>query len=103
MTIKYSDGRTIEGVILASGDGAMRVALKGADDAVDFAFMAGTWVSDDGEPIVIEYAWQQHAVKESVSEADCICPKELASRLIHLLLNGDGADVGTVDMPFTQH
>ena len=79
MTIKYSDGRRIEGVILSPGDSAMRVALKRAEDTMDFAFMAGTWVSENGEPVEVEYAWQRHALKKPVSEADCICSKELAA------------------------
>ena len=99
MTIKYSDGRRIEGIILSQGDGAMRVALKGAEDSGNLAFMAGTWVSEDCEPVEIEFAWEEHHLNEPVTEADCVCSKELAARLIHLLLNGSEGDQLTAGIP----
>lgn len=102
MTIKYSDGRRIEGMILTHGNGAMRVALKGADDPVNFAFMAGTWVSEDCEPVEVESTWDQRHPKGSVTEADCICSKEVAARLIHLLLNGSEADQLTAGIHLEQ-
>jgi hypothetical protein len=99
MIIKYSDGRKSEGLILAPGDSGMRVAMKGGKDAVDFVFMAGGWVSEDGEPVGVEYAWEQHTLKQSVLEVDCVCSKELAVRLIHLLHSREEYD-RTTDMPF---
>jgi hypothetical protein len=98
MVITYSDGRRSEGLILAPGDSGMRVAMKGVKDAVGFVFMAGSWVSEDGEAVGIEYAWDQQGVKKSVSEADCICSKELAARLIHLL-HGSEENEWTTDVP----
>jgi hypothetical protein len=106
MTVKYSDGRRIEGILLTMGDSGMRVALKGSEDAVDFAFMAGTWVSENCEPVGIEFAWEQQKPKEAVSEADCICSKELAARLLHLLLSGGEANpltMGIIPLARTTH
>jgi hypothetical protein len=100
MTIKYSDGRKIEGIILSRGDGdrAMRVALKGVEEAVDFVFIAGTWVLENGEPVEIEFAWEQHRRSPTVSEDDCVCSKDLAARLIRLLLNGSETTPLAVDV-----
>jgi hypothetical protein len=92
MTIKYADGRTVQGVMLSRSDNIVRAALKGGGDAVKFTGLNGTWIAEDCEPVQIEFAWQRHSRSEVVSEADCICSKELASRLIHLLLNGSDED-----------
>ena len=100
MTIKYSDGRRNEGLILSRGDGdsAMRVALKGVEETVDFVLIAGAWVSENGEPFGIEFAWEHHRRNETVSEENCVCSKELAARLIHLLLNGSETTQVTEDI-----
>ena len=52
----------------------------------------GTWVSADGEPVLIEFAWQRHDRKLTISEADCRCFHELAARLIHLLFTDSSED-----------
>jgi hypothetical protein len=93
MTIKYADGRTVRGVILSRSEKILRAALKGeGGDAVTFTSLNGTWFTEDREPVQIEFAWQRRSRSEVVAEADCICSKELASRLIHLLLNGTDQD-----------
>jgi hypothetical protein len=55
----------------------------------------GTWISEDGGPVEVVFEWQRHSRKEAISESDCVCSKELAARLIHLLLTGaeDGSEV----------
>src|ERR1039457_6109974 len=55
MTIGYRDGKTIEGVTLARTANTMRVAVKGCEDAAEFINVHGTWVSEDCEPVTIEY------------------------------------------------
>jgi len=100
MTIKYADGRTVQGVILSGSDNIVRAALKGGgSDTVEFTNQSGTWIAEDCEPVQIEFAWQRRSRSEVVAEADCICSKELASRLIHLLLNGNDQD--ELVMPFS--
>ncbi len=89
MTIQYRDGKTIEAALVARTENTLRVAAPGGDDLLEFTNINGTWVSEDCEPVRIEFAWQRPAVKADVTEADCICPEELASRLIHLLLSGE--------------
>jgi hypothetical protein len=89
MTIRYADGRAVQAVILDWRNDKVRVGVEGEDDATDFTRLNGTWISADCEPVQIEFACQSDGQREPVSEADCICPKELASHLIHLLLKGD--------------
>src|ERR1035437_392723 len=103
MTIAYADGRTLEAVLLARTDNTLtvavkntentlRVAVKNTDDVLVFSGVNGTWVSEDCEPVRIEFAWQLHSREAAVAEADCICPKELASRLMHLLFSGSNEE-----------
>jgi hypothetical protein len=89
ITIEYCDGRTIQGFVLARHGNTMSVAVRGADDAALFTCVHGTWVSEDCEPVAIRFEWQRHAPAEAISEADCICSKELAARLISALVGGD--------------
>lgn len=92
MTIKYSDGRTVEAVLLSRTETTLRVAIEGADDAMEVSDVNGTWVSTDCEPVSIEFAWQRHDRKKTISVDDCCCSHELAARLIHLLFTGSNED-----------
>ena len=91
MTIGYRDGKTIEGVTLARTADIMRVAVQGCEDAAEFTNVHGTWISEDCEPVTIEYVPRRNPVA-TLSEADCICPPELAARLIALLFTGSAED-----------
>jgi hypothetical protein len=88
MIITYQNGRTIEGIILSEDHSAMRIAVTGSDDVVELVNLSGHWISEDSQPVQIQSSWDRSPRKEMVSEADCICPKETAARLIHLLLSG---------------
>ncbi len=89
ITIRYLGGRVTEGFVLARHGNRMRVAVKDGEDAVEFTSSNGIWISEECEPVEIQFEWHRHAPRAPVSEADCICPKELAARLIHVLLSGD--------------
>ena len=91
MTIRYLDGKAMEGVTLARTANTMRVAIKGGDDAVEFIKVHGTWISEDCEPVTLEYGPRRHA-PATLSAADCTCSRELASRLIDLLLTDSEED-----------
>lgn len=92
MTIRYPDGRTVEGAILSRTETAMRVAIRGSEDVAEFVAADGGWRSEHWGPVEVEFAWQRHGQRNVIAEADCICPGELASRLIDLLLNESGDD-----------
>jgi hypothetical protein len=85
MTIRYADGRAIEGVTLRRTANVMRVAIKGCDDAAEFSNVHGTWISEDCEPVTMEYGPRRRP-PTTLSEADCICSRSLAAVLIDLLL-----------------
>lgn len=91
MTIGYRDGKTIEGVTLARTANTMRVAIQGCEDVAEFTNVHGTWVSEDCEPVTVEYGPRRNPVA-TLSEADCICPPELAARLIYLLFSDNAEE-----------
>ena len=59
---------------------------------MEFSDIHGTWVSEDCEPVLIEFAWQRHDRQATASEADRCCSRELAARLIHLFLTDSSDD-----------
>src|ERR1700693_3850114 len=99
MTITYADGRTNEAVILSRTENTVRFALNGSEDVAVFTDVNGTWVSEDCEAVQVEFAWQRHLREQSVVEADCICSRDLAARLIHLLLAGEAEEKNVVETP----
>jgi hypothetical protein len=96
MTIKYANGTKIEAVIVTRRENTIRVAVQGGDDVVEFTEVNGTWVSEDCEPVQIEFAWQQRERQIEYSEDDFICPQELAARLIQMLLEGEEPEHETI-------
>jgi hypothetical protein len=91
MKIRYADGRTIEGITLSRTANTMRIAVEGSEDAAEFINVHGTWISEDCEPVTIEYGPRRNA-PATLSEADCICPRALAAVLIDLLLTDSAED-----------
>ena len=56
MIIRDDNGASMEGITLWQAGGMMRVAVRGRDDAVEFVrALNGTWVSEDCEPVRIEF------------------------------------------------
>ena len=54
--IYYSNGRVLQGVVLAFGDRLVRVAVKGADDTVEFRLVNQVWISEDCEVVRLDFA-----------------------------------------------
>jgi hypothetical protein len=98
VTIRRRDEEPVEGVVLTRTEYKMRVAVKDADDAAVFVCVDGTWISEDCEPVEICFDWHRHKANEPISEANCICPKELAARLIHSLVSGEDVE-SEMEMP----
>ena len=92
ITIRHRDGRAVAGFVLARYGNTMSVAVRDADDAALFTCVRGTWISEDCEPVEIRFDWHQPAPAETVSEADCLCPKELAAQLIRALAGSDPSE-----------
>jgi hypothetical protein len=51
-----------------------------------FALIRESWISEKCEPVKIEFAWQHREGVKVTDETECVCSKELASRLISMLL-----------------
>lgn len=84
MTIRYANGLTKESVLLSRTQNSLRVAIEGCDDVTEIHQVNGTWVTDECEPVQVTFAWEFNPAAE-VTEADCICPPEIAASLIRLL------------------
>ena len=54
--IHYSNGRVLQGVVLAFGDHVVRIAVKDSDDAVEYRLVNHVWVSEDCEIVRMEFA-----------------------------------------------
>ena len=100
MILTFLDGRTVNAVILTGTESTMRVALEGAEDILELTNVHGTWVTADCEPVRIGFAWQPRARAVPPSEADCICPQDLAAHLIRSLLSSGDAREWKMGFPF---
>ena len=89
MIIRYNNGQTFEAALLSRTEDTMRVAARGSEDVLELKQIHGTWITDDCEPVQVEFAWERRKSAAAVTEAECICPRELAARLIHLLVSGE--------------
>ena len=84
MTIRYASGLTKESVLLSRTKDLLRVAMEDCDDVTELRLVNGTWITDECEPVQVTYAWDRDPAP-AVTEADCICPSDLAARLVRLL------------------
>jgi hypothetical protein len=100
MILTYANGSKTEAMLLARSENKIRVAIPGNNDPMELTDVHGTWVSEDCEPVRVEFAWQRKTREEILSEADCICSHELAARLIHLLWNESDEENLQADAPF---
>ena len=98
MTIQYADGKALEAVLLTRTESSMRVAIRGAEDVTEFSKLSGIWISEEGEPVRIVFAWQRHGRKAAIP-MDCECSRELAARLIHSLFAAPKGSMRSVPSP----
>ena len=74
MMIRYRNGYTVEAVLLSRAHDTMRVAVRGGSDGLELRKINGRWVSEDCEPVDVEFAWLPLQDQPVVSINDCICP-----------------------------
>jgi hypothetical protein len=94
MTIRYANGYTQEAMLLSRSEDSMRVAIQGSEDVLQFNQVNGTWITDDCEPVQVDFAWSRTADLPVVTLNDCICSHELAAHLLHLLFTGENPPEG---------
>jgi hypothetical protein len=99
MTITFTNGKKVEAVLVSRTEDAMHVIARGDSDARELRNVRGTWVSEDCEPVSVEFAWQKSGRKPTITEADCVCSRELAAKLIHSLIAGESAEESEVEEP----
>lgn len=98
MTITYPNGTVVQALLLARGNDTLRAIVTGDDDVRTFNRLEGTWMSEDLEPVRIEFAWQRRTGRDTPVETECVCSKKLASRLVSTLLAGSEGDDLIEDM-----
>jgi hypothetical protein len=54
LTIRFPDGRRLEGVLLAVGKHEMRVGVPDQQDVLEFRLVEGYWTAENGERIELE-------------------------------------------------
>ena len=89
MVLIYANGSKTEAFLLARTESKIRVVVPGCDEPLELTDVRGTWVTEDCEPVRVEFAWEGKTRAEVLTEADCVCSKDLAARLLHLLWNAD--------------
>jgi hypothetical protein len=89
MTIRYNNGQIFEAVLLSQAETTMRLAIEGHDDIIELNLVHGVWVSDECEPVHVDFAWTARPSAPAMNEDDCMCSHDLAAHLIHLLYAGD--------------
>jgi len=78
--VKYSNGKRLNGILLALGDLSIRVAIQGSDDAVEYRMVNGLWVTEDCEVVTFEFAENgfdtgtDHDVPEAIFTAEVQAP-----------------------------
>ena len=65
MLLLFENGPRVEAIVLAGGRNRMRVAIRGAKDAMELRLLKDQWMSDEGEAVDIESVFLQG---ESVGE-----------------------------------
>ena len=81
MTIKFWNGRRTDAVLLGWTGDRMRVIARGDDETLEVSRIRGAWVTEDCEPVSIQFAWEAADRRRENGENECICPPEAAARL----------------------
>ena len=81
--IKYSTGVRLQGILMAMGDGLIRVAIQGADDAAIYRLINGSWISEDCEVVTIEF---DRGGPEAHTGIEAIFPPEAHTPAAHRIM-----------------
>jgi len=89
MTIRYLNGLSLQATLLLRTDEFMRVAPEASDNVVELFLVDGLWITDDGDLVQVEFAYERRPAVPAPTADNCICPKEFAAELIHMLFAGE--------------
>ncbi len=90
VTISYPNGTVLQAVVLSYDEHEIRANASGCDDVLAFTRIHDTWISEEIDPVTMTFEWQRNRRVSAPSEEHCICPKNLAARLIQSLFSGEG-------------
>ncbi len=88
VTISYPDGTVLQAIVLSHDEHEIRANVFGCDDVLAFTRIHDRWFSEEIEPVTVTFEWQRDTRAPAPSEDNCVCPKDLAARLIQSLLTG---------------
>jgi hypothetical protein len=89
MTIHYSNGTLLNALLLSRENHTLRATVPGDDDVRTFILISGgSWISEELDPVNIEFEWQRGEQARVPEETECVCSQELACSLTSVL----GAD-----------
>jgi hypothetical protein len=88
MTITYANGNVSKALVLSHQEDEIRAIAAVSDDVMTFTRFQGTWISEEIDPVTIEFEGQRGGALPAPSVEGCICPKELAAYLIQTLFAG---------------
>jgi hypothetical protein len=100
MTITYPDGAVLAALLLLRGNATLRAAVPGHNDMSVFTLSKGQWISERGEAVKIEFAWDRQTKGHTPTEVECICSQELATRMLSLLAAGSESDEWIEDLVY---
>jgi hypothetical protein len=55
LRIRYSNGKVLQGILLALGDQKIRVAVIDCDDVAEYRLVSQHWVSEDCDVVTFEF------------------------------------------------
>ena len=94
MTIHYINGPAIEAVLLCESQHSIRVAARGACDALELTRVHDDfWVTPECEPVRVSFGGPPPDAPAPFVEEEFICPAGLAATLIGLV-RGDAGEAG---------
>ena len=86
LLIRFKNGKLLQGVMLALCSQMVRVAIRGAEDAAEFRLINRTWVSEDCEPVTIEFVRESFTTERRVEMPEPLVAgrrfQELAERVM---------------------
>src|SRR5258708_4949268 len=88
VTISYPNGTVLQAIVLSHDEHEIRANASGCDDVLAFTRIHDTWISEEIDPVTMTFEWQRNRRVSSPSEDHCVCPKNLAARLIRSLFSG---------------
>jgi hypothetical protein len=103
MTIRYSNGQAFEAVLLNQSEDSMRIALQNSEDVLELKNINGTWITDECEPVQVEFAWSRQSLLDDIAEDECVCSPELAAKLLRLLFAGENEPDAQNPAPRSAH